>query len=150
MNAQTNPDLITDIDALLDGTLDDLADAPEFKPFPPGLHHVTCTLVRKKVGKNDCFELGLKAIETKELASAEDTPLKAGDESSVLFNLTNEYGQGDFKKLMSAAAAQFGAKKIAELVADVQNADALVLTKLQSNKEKTATYLKITEISFDV
>ena len=36
----TEQTLNLDIDNLLDGTLDDLADAPEFKPFPLGAHKI--------------------------------------------------------------------------------------------------------------
>lgn len=131
------------LDSLLDGTLDDLADLPEFKPFPVGTHYVVMTLAQKKVGTHPAIEVTMKAIETKELANAEDTPLKQGDETSVAYMLDNEYGQGGFKELMKAAAEKFGVKSNRDLMADLQGAEVLVVTGIRQNKEKTQSYTNI-------
>ena len=50
------------LDALLDGTLDDLADVPGFETFNPGAHKVTINW--KKVDKKPAFSLGLTLVET--------------------------------------------------------------------------------------
>lgn len=137
-----------DINALLDGTLDDLADAPEFKPFPVGTHHCSIKLVQKPINKKPAFELTLTAIETKELANQDDVPLKQGDECSIAFILDNDFGQGGLKKVLAAAAEKFGAKSNRELIEEVQNAEVFVVTKLRTNKEKTASYTDMVEIAF--
>jgi hypothetical protein len=140
-----------DVDALLDGTLDDLADMPEFKPYPVGTHAVVLTIVdktaaRDRVNGHPGFEVKMKAVETLELANPDDTPLTAGAETSVLYLLDNPIGQGSFKKLLASAAEHFGAKSNRELIADLQGATVAVVTRQRQNKEKTQTYTDIVEM----
>lgn len=140
-----------DIDAMLDGTLDDLADMPEFKPYPVGTHAVVLTIVDKtapkdRVNNHPGFEVKMKAVETLELANSDDTPLVAGAETSVLYLLDNPIGQGSFKKLLASAAEHFGAKSNRELIADLQGATVAVVTRQRQNKEKTQTYTDIVEM----
>lgn len=140
-----------DIDAMLDGTLDDLADLPEFKPYPVGTHAVILTIVDKtapkdRVNNHPGFEVKMKAVETLELANSDDTPLVAGAETSVLYLLDNPIGQGSFKKLLASAAEHFGAKSNRELIADLQGATVAVVTRQRQNKEKTQTYTDIVEM----
>lgn len=135
------------LDSLLDGTLDDLADLPEFRPFPPGTHRVNIKFEQKVVNKHPGFEMKMKAIETVELpAGSSEEPLAAGAETSVLFLLDNEIGQGQFKKIMVSLAAHYGAKSNRELIADGQGAECLVITKQRQNKDKTQTYTDIVEL----
>ena len=94
------------IDSLLDGTLDDLADAPEFKPFPAGTHKVTISIVQKKIGTHPAFEVAMKAVETIELSNSEETPLAAGATTSVAYMMDNDLGQGNFKKILASLASQ--------------------------------------------
>jgi hypothetical protein len=131
---------------LLDGTLDDLADAPEFKPFPAGTHKVVITIVQKKIGTHPAFELAMKAVETIELSNSEDTPLAAGSTSSEAFMMDNELGQGNFKKVLKSLADHFGAKSNRELIAEAQNLEVLVVTKVRQNKDKTQSYTSIVEL----
>lgn len=107
-----------DIDSLLDGTLDDLADMPEFKPFPIGAHRVTINMEQKVVGDIPSIEVKITALETVELTDPEATPCMAGDSTNVLFMLfkkddktqklvPNELGQGQFKNFMTSIAPSF-------------------------------------------
>lgn len=136
MNTKT---LNTDIDSLLDGTLDDLADMPEFKPFPVGTHKVKVGLEIKDVDsqgkKCKAVELTLTAIETVELAAgSEEPPLSPGDSTNLLYFLTHpnpktaELGQGQFKELMKSMAEHFGAKSNRELIEEANGAECLVVT----------------------
>lgn len=134
------------IDALLDGTLDDLADAPEFKPFPAGTHKVTITISQKKIGTHPAFEVAMKAIETIELANSDDAPLASGSSTSVAYMMDNELGQGNFKKILASLANHYGAKSNRELIADAQNAEVAVVTKVRMNKDKTQSYTDIVEL----
>lgn len=134
------------IDSLLDGTLDDLADAPEFKPFPAGTHKVSITIQQKKIGTHPAFEVGMKAIETIELADTSQEPLAAGATTSVAYMMDNEIGQGNFKKILKNLAEHFGAKSNRDLIADAQNSEVLVVTKVRQNKEKTQSYTDIVEL----
>lgn len=135
------------MDSLLDGTLDDLADAPEFKPFPAGTHKVTITITQKQIGTHPAFEVAMKAIETMELADTSNTePLVAGATSSVAFMMDNELGQGNFKKILASLASHYGAKSNRELIADAQNAEVVLVTKVRQNKDKTQSYTDIVEL----
>lgn len=134
------------IDSLLDGTLDDLADAPEFKPFPAGTHKVVITIVQKKIGTHPAFEVGMKAVETLELANSEEAPLAAGATTSVAYMMDNDLGQGNFKKILASLAAHFGAKSNRELIAEAQNLEVAVVTKTRMNKDKTQSYTDIVEL----
>lgn len=146
MNAQTQSSFL-DIDSLLDGTLDDIADMPEFKPFAAGAHVCTLKVEQKKIGDAPAFEVTLTVVETQELANPEkDTAPKAGDSTNVLYMMNNELGQGSFKKLLAAAAESFGPKKNRELIDDLQGAEALVVTKVRMNKDKTKSYTDIVSL----
>lgn len=146
MNATTQPGAEFNMDALLDGTLDDLADAPEFKPFPAGAHKVTIKIEQKKIGTHPAFEVSMIAVETIELASPEDTPLVKGATTSVAYMMDMELGQGNFKKILASLAAHFGAKSNRELIGEAQNLECLVVTKVRLNKDKTQSYTDIVEL----
>lgn len=140
-----------DINSILDGTLDDLKDLPEFKPFPAGTHIVTLKIVDKTakkdmVNNHPGFEIKMKHVETLELAKEGDVAPEAGAETSVLYLLDNEIGQGSFKKLLASAAAHFGPKTNRELIADLNGATVAVVTRTRQNKEKTQTYTDIVEM----
>jgi len=148
MNAQTQSSFL-DIDSLLDGTLDDIADMPEFKPFAAGAHVCTLKVEQKTIGdtKAPAFEVTLTVVETQELANPEkDEAPKPGDSTNVLYMMNNELGQGSFKKLLAAAAESFGPKKNRELIDDLQGAEALVVTKVRMNKDKTKSYTDIVSL----
>lgn len=103
--------MLASIDDLLDGTLDDLADMPEFKPFPAGAH--TCKLNWKIEPINDIptVKLKLTYVETLELAHLEDVPPKVGDTTEIAFMLKkkdgtkNELGEGQWKEILTSLKA---------------------------------------------
>lgn len=130
------------LDALLDGTLDDLADMPEFKPFAAGTHLCTLGLEVKKVGEHNAVEVSLKHKETVELSDTTETPPNPGDSTNVLYFLSHsnpkvaEIGQGQFKELMKSLAEHFGAKSNRELIADGNGCEAYVVTNLREEKKQ--------------
>lgn len=134
------------IDSLLDSTIDDLADLPEFAIFPNGVHKVVVKWESKEVNKHPCIELKMIAVETMELANAADIPLVAGTESSVLFMLDNEFGQGKIKALMQTFAGACGTKSIRETMEASNGMEVQVVTKMRQNKEKTQWYTDVTKI----
>jgi hypothetical protein len=140
-----------DVNAILDGTLDDLADMPEFKPFPAGTHKVVINWVDKtakdkRVNNHPGFELKMKLVETVEVTNAGEAVLAPGAETSVLYLLDNEIGQGSFKKILASLAEHYGAKSNRELVAESNGAEVLVITKQRANKEKTQVYTDVVEL----
>jgi hypothetical protein len=139
-----------DMDAILDGTLDDLADLPEFKNYAPGAHKVIITFEQKKVNNKPCFEVKLTGIETVELADAtneEYGPITTGQEASILFQMDNEFGQGKFKKLLGALASHYGTATNRATIEAANKAEVLVVTTLRPNKDKTKMYMDIDAIS---
>lgn len=151
MNTEINKTL--DIDAILDQTLDDLADLPEWKPYPAGAHKVIMsfekTTSEKKVPQ---IKVKMVALETLELASpAADTPLEKGAEVICILGMDNEFGQGLFKKIMGAFKVHLGMPdgvKNSEIMAAAQNMECIVITTVRENKEKTQKYTQIQEVDF--
>lgn len=138
---------MSDLDSLLEGSIDDLADLPEFAVFPNGVHKVVIKWESKEVNKHPCLELGMTAVETVELANAtDDIPLVAGATSSVLFMLDNEFGQGKMKTVMAALAAACGTKSIKETMEASNGMEVQVVCKVRQNKDKTQSYTDVTKV----
>lgn len=138
---------------LLDATLDDLSDLPEWKPFPAGTHRCVFKFETKKNDKKvTTTYITLKAMETVELANAtEDTPLEAGSEVTVQYQLGNEIGQGKLKALLGSFASHLKLPKEAKLsqvIEAAQGMEALVSTRIQYSKDKTQRYTDIVEVGF--
>jgi hypothetical protein len=131
---------MNDMDNLLDGTLDDLADMPEFKPFPAGAHRATIQWDYSKFAAEKIVELKITAIETVELANPEDTPVKAGDTTNqrLMFlkkdKTPNEIAQGQFKNLIKPLTEHFGTANNRETMDASNGAEVLVITKIRADK----------------
>lgn len=145
---------MVDIDSLLDGTLDDLADVPEFKPWPDGAHRATIKWDLKEVSGQKCPELTATAIETMELADpTNDQPLAANDSTSVLFmfkkkdGTANEIGQGQFKELIAPLVAATGAASPREAMDKANGMEVLLVSKKRADKnDKTKFYTSFTSL----
>ncbi len=137
-----------DIDELLDATLDDLEDLPEFKPFSAGAHTATLSLTRKKIGDHPAIEANFILIETLELAdSTEEAPSKAGDLASAAYFLDNEFGRGKFKELCKPLAAHLGVTKLSEIVEETQQLEVMIVTSIRvDKKDASKKYLNIIEL----
>lgn len=127
------------IDSLLDSTLDDLADLPEFLQAPSGAHRSSIDFFGvKKIGDREMVELKFKAIETVELANpTEDQPLPSSAEYSVVFNLENEFGQGAFKEVMKALAPVVGGSSNREIMENSKGTEVLTVMVRKADKNGT-------------
>lgn len=134
-----------DLDSILDSSIDDLADLPAFQTYPNGHHRVIINWESKEVNKHPCMELKMKAVETVELSNPDDAPLTAGTESSVLFMLDNEFGQGKFKTLIKQLAEATGTSKISEAVDASNGMEVGVICKVRQNKDKSQSYTDVTK-----
>lgn len=135
------------IDDLLDMELDDLADIPEFKPFPAGAHICTISWAFKTVSDQVCPEITLKAVRTEELTNPGasetegDQPLVAGSTTSLIFMLKNkdgtknELGEGKMKELLKPLAAHLGTSKSRETMDAAKDLECLVVTKVRADKK---------------
>lgn len=132
----------TNMDALLDETLDDLEDLPEFKPFPPGAHQVYATFEQKVINDKPAIELAFKLIETLEFANAQDATdeegnptTKAGDTSNTMFMLENEFGRGNLKKCATPFGEALGLSTIRQIVEEVKDVECIILTSIRTDKK---------------
>lgn len=135
------------MDDLLDGTLDDLADMPEFKPFAAGAHKVTIQFdTTKKINDMPAIEVKLTMVESVELVNPEDTPPAPGDSTNVIFILKkkddkgnivrNELAEGQFKNLIASLAPAFPeAKSNREIIEAAQGYEVLASTSIRENKK---------------
>ena len=138
---------MSEIDSLLDSTLDDLEDLPSFKPFPAGAHRVNVSLSIKKINDAEAVEMSLVLLETMEMADAQAEPAKPGDTSSVLFMLNNEFGLGNLKKCCIPLSEALETSSIRETIEAAQNVECVVLTALRADKnDKDKFYLNIKEL----
>jgi hypothetical protein len=134
------------LNSLLDASLDDLADLPEFGTYPAGSHKVTIKWEQKEVNKHPCVELQMVAIETEELSNPADTPLNPGAEGSVLFMLDNEFGQGKLKQIIKPLAAATGQASLRGIIENSNGMEVSVITKVRQNKDKTQSYTDVVKI----
>lgn len=128
-------------DALLDATLEDLADLKSFEPWPDGTYSATVIDAgTKTVNKHPCFFFKLKLKSIVEMAEETETPPKEGDESEVLYMLDNEVGQGKLKKVAADVMAALSCSTLRELKDAIKSAEILVVCSRQYNKEKKRYY----------
>jgi hypothetical protein len=138
-----------DIDSLLDGTLDDIADLPEFKAYPPGTHLVLSSMALKDINDSKAVEFSFKYMEASELANSQDAAPKQGDESSTLFMLNNEFGAGNFKRFAEKYAEKFGPGTNREIIEGWTDLECVIVTTLRQDKnDKDKVYLNVKELEF--
>ena len=138
---------MSDIDSLLDGSIDDIADLPEFKTFPAGAYNVRIEFAEKEINAKSAIELKLECISVIELNDSTAEPPAPGDETTQLFQLDNEFGQGKFKNIIKVLAAACGTKTARETMEAAQGMEVKVLTTIRHNKDKTQTYTEVAEMS---
>ena len=134
-------------DAILDASLDDLADLPEFASFPAGVHRCTVSLTKKEINSKPAIEVKLVAIETVELSKPEeDKPVNAGQVSSAAYFLDNEFGQGAFKKLVAPLAESLGVSSLRELLEQAEGTEVEAVTAFRKNKKTGEEYFDIKKL----
>lgn len=134
------------LDDLLDGTLDDLADVPEFKPFPAGAHKLRIFFdATKKINDMPAIEVKLVHVETVELTNPEDTPPNPGDSTNVIYILKkkdgnnvvrNELAEGQFKALLAQLAPAFPEATTNRAIMEAANGfEVLGATSIRKNEK---------------
>lgn len=122
------------IDSILDATLDDLKDLPEFTPFHPGTHIVSLKWDKKIVNDKPCLELTLTMVETVELVDSTLPPNAAGSTTSTLYQLTNEISQGKLKEVMKVLATSTGLSVMSEIIAASNGLVVKAVTSVRADK----------------
>jgi hypothetical protein len=136
------------IDMLLDCTLDDLKDLPSFKPFQAGAHRVTASWGTKDINGIGYLTLDFKMLETVELSDLNEAVTgAAGDEAGTMYNLANEYGQGNAKKAAAPFLAALNMSTLRELVEGAHDVECMIITSLRPNKkDPESPYLEVKEV----
>lgn len=135
-----------DLDSLLAGTLDDLADMPEFKNYPNGAHKVKFDWEQKVVNKKPSIEFKFTYIEPVELADATAAVPKAGDEASVLCMMknndgsVNEFSQGTVKMIVAALKPHFDGPNNGAILTAAKGAEIVIITELKENKSNPGNF----------
>lgn len=138
---------MSDLDNLLDATLDDLADLPSFKPYPAGAHRVLATFDTKDINGKPAVELAFTYVEVGELANPTDEAPKEGDTASTMFLLDNEFGQGNLKKCAAPFCEALNLSTIRDVVEQVKGVDCMIITSLRKDKnDPDKVYLQVKEI----
>lgn len=132
-------------DSILDATLDDLADLPEFVTPPAGAYNVTIVEgTIKKINEKPAVEFKLRFDATVELNDSNETPIKDGTECSVAYILDNEFGQGNLKELLKQLSDITGGGTVREQVAALKGAQVLMITSVRKDKKDAdKKYLQI-------
>jgi len=141
---------MSELDQLLDTTLDDIDDLPTFTPYPPGAHQVLASFELKEINGKSAVELSFKLLETVEYANpqdAEEHTTKEGDTSNTMFMLANEYGMGNFKKCALPFQEALGFSTIREVIEGAKEVECMIITGIRIDKnDKDKTYLQVKEI----
>lgn len=138
---------MSELDALLDLTLDDIEDLPSFEPFTPGYYKVGITLDTKEVNEHPSVEMELKLLEVIELVDNTAKPPAVGDTSSILFMLDNEFGLGKLKAAVVPIAEALGVASIREAVDNCKDVEcAVALTARKDKNDTSKMYQGIAEL----
>lgn len=153
MNTTTQLDAQAfNLDALLEGNLDDLAQVPEYVTFPAGSHKVLITWEMPTKDRPTTIGLKLSAVETLELNDSSASPLVPGYMTTISFKMENQYGQSNYRKVITALSAHYGAGTNREIMEKSDGAECLVITSLRKGKVTEAypnplSYTQIVEIA---
>ena len=125
-------------DVILDETLDDLADLPEFKPYPNGAHVATLTLeiIPAKDKKPQYYKASFKYVQAAELENPTDVSPNPGDQFSIFLHTKkkdgtpNEIGQGQLKVLAGPIGEKLGLRSVREICeATKSGIQVMIVTK---------------------
>lgn len=138
---------MSELDNLLDATLDDLDDLPSFQPFPIGAHKCLATFGTKDINGKSAVTLDFKYVEVVELADPQDAEPKAGDSSNTMFMIDNEYGLGNLKKCAMYFADYVGSRQLRAIIEGVEDVECILVSGLRQDKtDKDKFYLVVKEI----
>ena len=129
---------MSNLDNILDATLDDLADMPSIVPFPDGAHKVTLSF--KFDDKKAAVMLQLTYVEALEIPDTDAAIPAAGDKNTVYYGLKtkegkpNEYAQGALKLVLLSLKESFPGNSMKEIMASAEGAEVAVVTKIRLGK----------------
>ena len=148
-------------DTLLDKSLDDLKDLPEFKIPDTGIYKLSVKVEMKEINKKPAIVAKFKVREVVELEDSsipETERSKAGDGFDIPFMLRNEdgtpneLGEGRFKEFSAPFANHFEEKNLRTLVTEKLNSEVDITAKIKKVARKTDAEkfdARVSDISID-
>lgn len=137
---------------ILNGSLDDIEDLPQFIAFPSGAYIVELPdgLVEKEINKHPAVTMKIKHEETKELSDP-NTPdserPKVGDQTDISFMLDNETGRGFLKIALKAIKERVNSNNPKELMAAAKGVKALIVVKKTKDDAKQREYTNLVRMA---
>lgn len=133
--------------SVLDGTLDDIEDLPQFLAFPSGAYIVTLVdgLLEKVIANHPAVDMKVRCDEVKELSQPGDAALapKVGDQGNMAFMLDNETGRGFLKMVLNPIGEKLGIKGNREILAASKGIQALLVVKKVHDAAKQRDYMNL-------
>lgn len=154
---QTDESAPVDMDALLNQSLNDIPDLPDFVVPKEGAYrlHVDEVDLAREIGETKAIQI---SYTIKELIEAKGTPLgddvKPGDKFSELYFMSTAKGAawtaGALKKLLQPVAERNGCVDLRQTLQSFSGCDVAAMIKHQKDKEdKTKVYAKVSKIIFE-
>lgn len=130
------------VNALLDGTLDDIADLPEFVVPNAGTYEATILKFEpKEINEQTAIDFQLRFDNLLEAADGNDEPQTLPIEAGTAFFLLNddgtpnELGQGQWKEVMKAISDHVEGTTNTEKMASAVGLQVVVTTGVRVHKE---------------
>jgi len=126
---------------LLDDSIDELADLQAFEPIPAGTHALAITWDTKDINGKPAVIMGLKVLETLEMADSSQEPPEVGKTSDIAFLLLkddgtpNTMGQGQFKEIISVLAEHCGGETARQTMEESEGAEIVGTLKIRVDKK---------------
>lgn len=132
MNANSNA-TISDFDALMDASMDDIDDLPPIGVPPSGSYDLRVSASREKSDKSgsEYIKVTYEVTNVNEIKdSSESEDVKAGQKFYEMFSpfkkdgTANEIGMGTLKERLRPFAEKLGTTRIGEILAQVKDVDS--------------------------
>ena len=137
-----------DVNDILDATLDDLEDLPEYKAYPPGAHRVKLSMEIKEVNDKQVVEASFTYIEAVELADQQAEVPAEGSQANILCHLDNEFGRGTLKLLATPVGKALNTASTRDTIEQCTDIECLIVTAYKKNKDDPdSPYMKVKELA---
>lgn len=133
-----------------DMLLDDVSDLPSFKLWPEGLYLIALNegITEDTINDIPFFRAAFTLVEIRGIIDETAVPPAIGDEHGMIFNRTNEFGAGNWKKLAKPISEITGEKTVDGINQNSKGVQLLVLLGTRPDKDdKTKIYQQLVEAS---
>lgn len=153
LNAEQQKKL-SELEGLLDGTLDDIEDLPGFIQLPTGAYKVLLAEgFRNKVisseGKDHpAVDLPMTVKEIIELGNAEEAQeVKVNDVATLTWMMDNETGKGFFKEAIRPLYTHLNANSYNEAMKNSRGMEVIVVISRTFNKDKQRHFMQLKKLT---